>query len=120
MGRPAPNAVRFANVKAVLQGTCVQCHSPGGTLPSPPVYWSNVDRNGDGAVDATDELWLYNDVRGRINFTEIVASPLLRKPSGNHHGGLRQAGFDTSLAPGEAGRANYDLFVNWILAGAPQ
>jgi mono/diheme cytochrome c family protein len=116
---PAPSAVRFANVKAVIQGTCVTCHSPTGTLPRPPVYWADVDRNGDGSIDATDELWLYNDVRGRVNFTELAASPLLRKPSGNHHGGQRQLGFDTSLAPGEAGRANYDLFVNWILNGAP-
>jgi mono/diheme cytochrome c family protein len=116
---PAPAAVRFANVKAVIQGTCITCHSPTGTLPRPPVYWANVDRNGDGAIDATDDLWLYNDVRGRVNFTEIAASPLLRKPSGNHHGGQKQAGFDTTVAPGDPGRANYDLIVNWILAGAP-
>ena len=117
---PAPASIRFANVKAVLQGTCVSCHSPNGALPRPPVYWADVDRNGDGSIDATDESWLYADVRGRINFTEVAASPLLRKPSGNHHGGLKQAGFDTTAPPGDPARANYDLFVNWILAGAPQ
>ena len=115
----APSAVRFANIKTVIQGTCVTCHSPTGALPRPPVFWADTDRNGDGAIDDTDLLWLYTDVRGRINFTEPGASALLRKPSGNHHGGLLQAGFDTSKVPGDPARANYDLFVNWILNGAP-
>jgi mono/diheme cytochrome c family protein len=115
----APAAVRFSHVKAVLQGTCVGCHSPTGALPKPPVFYTNEDRNGDGSIDATDESWFYTDVRGRVNFTELAASALLRKPSGNHHGGALQPGFDTSLAPGDPGRANYDLFVNWILNGAP-
>lgn len=119
---PAPTAVRFADIKAIMQGTgnCVTCHSPNGTQPRPPVFYSQEDRNGDGMVDATDELWLYAEVRGRINFTDIVASPLLRKPSGNHHGGQLQFGFNTSLAPGQPERARYDLFLNWILNGAPQ
>ena len=42
--------------------------------------YNNLDRNGDGLVDATDETWLYNEVRGRINFTDIIASPLLLEP----------------------------------------
>jgi hypothetical protein len=29
-------------------------------------------------------------------------------------------GFDTTVLPGQAARANYDLFLNWILNGAPQ
>jgi len=73
------------------------------------------------------DLWFYTELRGRINFTEIVASPLLRKPSGNHHSGGQRNGFDTSLAPGQlvggqngAGRGSYDLFLNWMLNGAPQ
>jgi mono/diheme cytochrome c family protein len=117
---PAPSSIRFSHIKAVIQGTCVQCHSPTGALPRPPVFWSDTDRNGDGSIDATDELWLYTDVRGRINFTELGASALLRKPSGNHHGGALQVGFDTTKVPGDPARANYDLFVNWILNGAPQ
>jgi mono/diheme cytochrome c family protein len=116
---PAPSSIRFANIKTVIQGTCVQCHSPTGNLPRPPVFWADTDRNGDGSIDATDNLWLYNDVRGRINFTELGSSPLLRKPSGHHHGGLLQSGFDSTLEPGDPLRANYDLFVNWILNGAP-
>jgi len=117
---PAPAAIRFAShIKPVMQGQCILCHSPTGALPRPPVFWADTDRNGDGAIDATDELWLYTDVRGRVNFTELGASALLRKPSGNHHGGLQLTGFDTSKPPGDPARANYDLFANWILNGAP-
>ena len=119
---PAPSAVRFADIKAVMQSSnsCVQCHSPTGTEPRPPVFYTNEDRNGDGTVgDATDDEWFYAEVRGRINFTDLAASPLLRKPSNNHHGGRLVSGFDTSKAPGAPERARYDLFLNWILNGAP-
>jgi hypothetical protein len=117
----APTAIRFSDIKTALQtpGACTTCHTAGG-VPLPPLFYSNYDRNGDGSVDATDDLWFYTEVRGRINFTDPGASALLRKPSGNHHAGSVQPGFDSSLAPGNAGRANYDLFVNWILNNAPQ
>ena len=122
----APSAIRFADIKAVLQSTtagCTNsgCHIPGGTGVRPPLFYSNTDRNGDGIVgDATDDLWFYTEVRGRINFTDLVASPILRKPSGNHHNGLLRPGFNTSVAPGQPSRTSYDLFLNWILNGAPQ
>jgi hypothetical protein len=32
---------------------------------------------------------------------------------------LLQPFFDTSKPPGDSARANYDLFVNWMLNGAP-
>ena len=118
---PAPSAIRFSQIKAVLQTpACTACHTlngPGG----PPIIFTNVDRNGDGvAGDATDDLWLYTEVRSRINFTDIVASPLLRKPAGFHHFRIPlRTGFDTSMAPGHVARVNYDLFLNWILNGAP-
>jgi mono/diheme cytochrome c family protein len=117
-----PAAVRFADIKAVMQssGSCVQCHSPTGTQPRPPVFYTNEDRNGDGSVgDATDDAWFYEEVRSRINFTDLAASPLLRKPSNNHHGGNLVAGFDTRKEPGDPARARYDLFLSWILNGAP-
>jgi mono/diheme cytochrome c family protein len=119
---PAPADIRFADIKAVMQapGSCTGCHSPAGPSPRPPVYYTNEDRNGDGTVgDATDERWFYEEVRSRINFTELGASPLLRKPSNNHHGGRLITGFDTSRPPGDPARARYDLFANWILNGAP-
>lgn len=120
---PAPAAIRFADIKASMQqtaGACTQCHAADGQLPRPPVFYTNEDRNGDGAVDATDDAWFYEEVRGRINFTDIVASPLLRKPSGNHHGGNLVVGFDTTKTPGDPARSRYDLFLNWILNGAPR
>ena len=114
-----PASIRFADVKAVLQGTCVSCHSPTGALPRPPIFYTNDDRNGDGMVTAVDDAWLHAEVRGRVNFTDIVASALLRKPAGFHHGGALQSGFNSTATPGDPARANYDLFLNWILNGAP-
>ena len=118
---PAPAAIRFPQVKAVLQaplGGCNTCHFVGGTAP---VVFTDIDRNGDGIVgDATDDLWFYTEVRGLINFTDIAASPLLRKPSGRHHNGGLRPGFDTSAAPGQGVRSDYDLILNWILNNAPQ
>lgn len=122
---PAPSAIRFADIKAVLQSnlagcTAAGCHSVGGgTAASAPVLYTEVDRNGDGVIDATDDQWFYTEVRSRINFTDLAASPLLRKPSNHHHNGLLRPGFDASKQPGETARANYDLFLNWILNGAP-
>jgi hypothetical protein len=54
----------------------------------------------------------------RIMPEYIEDSLLLKKPSGQHHYGHQVDGFDTSLSVGAAGRASYDLFVNWIAEGA--
>jgi hypothetical protein len=54
----------------------------------------------------------------RVNFENIGDSLLLKKPAGVHHFGDLQAGFDTSLSVGAAGRDDYDMFVNWISEGA--
>lgn len=115
----APTDIRFANIKAVLQGTqgCTSCHTP--TNGGSPIFYTNIDRNGDGVTDTTDDEWFYTELRGRINFTDIASSALLRKPSGHHHDGGLRAGFNSAAAPGQPGRANYDLFLNWILNGAP-
>lgn len=119
---PAPSLIGFSDIKPVLQ-ICIPCHM-SATVQAPMVY-DSIDRNGDTLIDATDDTWLYREVRGRINFTDPADSPLLLKPSGHHHGGNPVAGtfqlnFDSSLAPGAAGRSNYDLFLNWILNGAPE
>ena len=119
---PNPAAIRFADIKNILTVGCTGCHSTTSlaTAAITPIVYNNVDRNGDGTVNATDDLWFYTELRGRINFTDVIASPLLRKPSGKHHAGGLLGGFDTSKAPGDPLRANYDLFLNWILNGAPQ
>lgn len=123
----APAAIRFSDIRTVLQTAgCTGCHV-STSLPQvnpsvPPLYYDDYDRDrSGGAPDATDLLWFYTEVRGRVNLTDPFASPLLRKPSGFHHGGGLIGGFDTSAAVGNnAARGNYDLFVNWILNGAPQ
>ena len=125
---PAPGAIRFSDIKNVMQSVtgpaagCVDSGCHGSPNTKAPLRYDNFDRDGVNGVvpDATDDLWFYTEVRGRINFTDILASPLLRKPSGNHHNGQLRPGFDTSLAPGAAGRVHYDLLLNWILSGAPQ
>ena len=106
---PAPSAIRFADIKSVMQtgDTLHHLPQPDGTLPRPPVFYTNDDRNGDGIVgDATDDAFFYAEVRGRINFTEIAASPLLRKPSGNHHGGNQLDGSTPAPRPGNRPRAS--------------
>jgi hypothetical protein len=118
---PPPSAIRFADIKAALQdGTeCRGCHNRATPLKA-PIDFTNYDRDGDGSVTPTDDAWFYAEVRSRINFQEIIASPLLDKPSGQHHFGGLGKGFDTSLPPGQPGRAKYDLFLTWALNGAPQ
>ncbi len=121
----APTAIRFSDIRTVLQTAgCTACHvstsTPLVTGTVPPLYYDDYDRNKDGLTDATDLTWFYTEVRGRANLSDPFASAILRKPSGNHHAGGLLLGFDTSLPVGNAGRANYDLFVNWIMNGAPQ
>jgi hypothetical protein len=118
---PAPGAIRFSDIKATLQdgNECQGCHNRATPLKA-PVDFTNYDRDGDGGITPTDDAWFYAEVRSRINFQEIVASPLLEKPAGRHHFGGLGKGFDTSLPPGDPARAKYDLFLNWALNGAPQ
>lgn len=112
---PTPVAIRFADIKTafVAAGCTAACHvQPLTTGSKPPLSYV--------AADYADDQSFYAEVRGRINFTDLAASPLLRKPAGHHHGGLAIGGFDDTLTPGSAGRSTYDLFLNWILNGAPR
>ena len=59
----------------------------------------------------------YLDIRARVNFADPEDSPILRKPSGHHHGGGLISGFDLNT-PG--GRYYYDIFLEWIMNGAPE
>ena len=123
---PDPLNIRFAQVKNVLQtithttsqvpagNKCVLCHTTAGN-PMPPVFYVDFDRDGSGMVDATDETWFVKALRGRANLTDIQASPLLRKPTGNHHNGLML--LDVSDTTSSGGLRNYSILYNWILAG---
>lgn len=148
INNPLPAAIHFADIKNVMQqnnlstgkaSACTQCHTTQPLLNAlliPPVLYTDIDRNGDGVVDVVlngaDDLAFYSEVRGRINFSDIEASALLRHPAGyNHSGGVRDGfgiasssvgGVGTSadqFTPGDPVRSAYDMFLNWILNGAP-
>jgi hypothetical protein len=152
---PAPSAVRFSDIRGILQSPltgCFGCHTdlqstgPSGVPPweplayTPPIFYTDYDRGGTTSVgtpgdgsytaDSTDDdYWFYLELRGRVNFTDTVASPLLRKPTNHHHyGGLVFDFNNTSpcAAPcagfatlGDWYRAQYNTIVNWIANNAP-
>lgn len=108
---PQPDVVRFSDVVDVLQNNlgepCTDCHK-SASLTLTPVFYDSPS---------------YEEIRSRVNFTDIFASPLLRKPAGDHHGAgpAPRAQFNVlNSAPGDPQRENYDLFLNWILNGAPE
>jgi hypothetical protein len=123
---PDPLNIKFAQVKNVLQniqhstaqtsGKCVGCHVSPAVSPTPPIFYnSTLDRDHSGGIDATDEAWFLKAVQGRVNPTEIAASPLLRKPSGNHHKGLML--LDVADTTSGGGLSNYSILYNWIVGG---
>jgi hypothetical protein len=127
---PDPLNIRFAQVKNVLQnvshsGTsqqCVSCHTPTANVAVatrvPPIWYTDFDRDGSGgAADATDDTWFLKALAGRVNLTEIGASPLLRKPTGNHHNGLKVIDTTDTSTNGNGGLRNYSILYNWVLAG---
>lgn len=136
-----PKPTTFATIKGVLQNTntvgCTGCHNAaaasGGSY-SPPISYENYDRNGDTFVNAADDYEFYRALRGRVNLTDFLGSPLLRKPTGNHHGGgqvLDPGSATPCAAPpglpqclpfatyGSYSTAVYNTFVDWIEHGAP-
>jgi hypothetical protein len=126
---PDPAGIKFAQVKNVLQnvshttsqasGKCTDCHKDVATpapATTPPIWYTSFDRDGVGGVTTTDDQWFAKALQGRINLTEIDASPLLRKPSGNHHNGKML------LDPSDkvnGGLRDYSILYNWILGGMP-
>jgi hypothetical protein len=125
---PDPLNIKFAQVKNVLQnvlhqGTtkCIDCHKDiTGIAPvrTPPIWYTNFDRDGNGgSADATDEAWFVKALSGRVNLTEIGASALLRKPTGNHHNGLKVIDTADTSTSSSGGLRSYSILYNWILAG---
>lgn len=111
------NTVTFTDIKTELTSCQAGCHQGNGltlstTAIRPPLSYDAADYAND------DEF--YATVKSRINFNDVVASPLLRKPAGKHHGGALQAQFDISTPLGDPARRKYDLFVTWMMQGAPQ
>jgi hypothetical protein len=109
-----PSLIRFADVKRLLQGDCVRCHTAAqGGIAGIPVLYTDIQ-------PASSSLSLYQQVRARVNLADVPRSLLLTKPSGLHHFGGQLPGFDTASPVGSQARQNYDLFVNWIYVGAPE
>jgi mono/diheme cytochrome c family protein len=102
---PAPQDLTFTtHIAPVLTtATCTGCHTDGNNPLPPVLYTPGPNRD------------VYQTVRSLVNFDDPLNSRLLLKPSGHHHAGGQLAGFDLA-----GNRANYDLFLNWILEGAPE
>ncbi len=132
---PLPQTIRFSHIRNILQSSvavyggafaagCAGCHNPSGGY-NMAVYYSDWDRVANGCLPVTvpactdtDNLHqFYLDIRARVDFADPESSRLLRNPSGNHHGGGLVSGFDL-VTPG--GRYYYDIFLEWILNGAPE
>jgi hypothetical protein len=114
-----PATLKFAHVKDVLQNgtTCTTCHLPRAVVqPSatPPIWYTNFDRNFSGTLDAVDDAWFFREIEGRVNWTDINGSALLQKPIGTHHNG--GAVFNVATP---AALAKFSIVYNWILNGAP-
>jgi mono/diheme cytochrome c family protein len=116
----APRDLMFYDdIRTVLMGSCSTCHD--GSETGIPVWWVDDASQPMGipaSLSDPPSLGFYEQVMARVNFDNIDDSLLLKKPSGVHHFGDVQIGFDASLSVGAAGRNNYDMFVNWISEGA--
>ena len=124
---PAPRELAFYNdlspqlAISTRLATCAgACHSDGAQA-GVPVWWVDDDLQPlatPADASAPPSLGFYEQVMARVNLEYVEDSLILKKPSGIHHFGNQRIGFDTSLALGSAGRADYDMFVNWIAEGA--
>jgi len=121
----APRDLAFyGDIDARLNTCAGVCHD--GTIAGIPVWWvpdaqqplAGVANGVPASVADPPGLGFYEQVMTRVNFDYIEDSLILKKPSGNHHYGDQRNGFNTSLPVGAAGRADYDMFVNWIAEGA--
>jgi hypothetical protein len=112
--QPQGRAIRhpFRDIKSVMQegDTCTSCHKPGAPQ-RPPVFFSNEDRDEDNIAGTATTTPGSTPKFAADQLTDIVASPLLRKPSDNHHGGSFVLGFAATAAPGDPARQKYDLFL---------
>jgi hypothetical protein len=138
-----PANTTFATIKSIIQNTntvgCTGCHAGSagtGGIGMPPISYDSIDdRNGDGVVNVNDDHEFYRALRGRANLIDFLASPLLRKPTGNHHGGGAVLDPTNTTACNAVGggwpecqpyanygaysTAVYNTFLDWIQHGAP-
>lgn len=101
-----PDALTFVDDirPLIVRNNCVSCHGASGTAGI-PVLW-------DDAVDS-DGLPLYARIMERVNLADPEDSKLLLKPTSLlHSGGVV---LDTATP---VGKADYNILLNWIRAGA--
>lgn len=88
------------DVYQVVQENCAAaCHKANGIQGIPIRF--------DNPITAHEFMVQY------VNLEDPINSPILRKPSGNFHGGGTVNGFDLN-----GDRSNYDVMMRWILEGA--
>lgn len=126
---PAPSSVDFTYIRNILQGTnpevtkafCNGCHYDGAT--DMPVIWDDYDRTGNGCTapctDTYSRWAFYDDVRARINWTDLSDSRILRRPTfADYHGaGGVVSGFDLYNQL-DSDVTLYPIFRDWVLNGA--
>ncbi|MDH3714009.1 MAG: hypothetical protein OET44_09210 [Gammaproteobacteria bacterium] len=114
---PASGDLTFdTDISPMLEANCSNntCHQEdtgNGGIEGVPVFWNATDTG-----QSADKF--YREALARVNFADPEESLILRKPSGSYHYGGQQAidaGFDVDDVNA---RDNYDMLLNWILAGA--
>ena len=109
----------YTDIEPRLATCAATCHS-NGVQAGVPVWWVADGAQPLGVPATTADppsLGLYEQVMARVNLDFAEDSLIVKKPSGIHHFGGQQTGFDLSTGVGSAARADYDRFVNWISEG---
>lgn len=96
-----------SDIAPIFSADCQSCHSAG----------LSTSIEGIGVL-FDDPFDLYDNVVSYVNFADVAASPIVKKPTGKQHGAgaTPRAGFD--LAGGFANKDNYDKLIQWISEGA--
>ena len=108
---PVTRDLTFENdIKPIIQGvalpvtSCITCHTDdplvATAVPGIPVLY-------------TDSAELYHHVLERVNLKYIERSRFLQKPTGHHHFGGLQPGYDIT---GDS--THFNTVLNWISEGA--
>lgn len=108
---PVTRDLSFTNdIKPIIQGVatpvtaCITCHTDDPAVltavPGIPVLY-------------TDSVELYHHVLERVNLKYVERSRFLRKPTGHHHFGGLQPGYDIT-----ADKTHFNTVLNWINEGA--
>ena len=110
---PVTRDLTFDNdIKPIIQGvatpvtTCITCHTDDPlvvtAVPGIPVLY-------------TDGPELYHHVLERVNLKHIERSRFLQKPTGHHHFGGLQPGYDIT-----SDSTHFNTVLNWISEGAAE